>query len=393
MTGSGTTAAAVVGIGHTRYSRDSRTTEWELAIEAISAALQDAGIEPRDVDGLVRFTYDSVDEAAITRSYGMTLRWYSQTAYGGLGAPAVVGQAAAAVASGQARIVVGWRSLNGYSGTRYGRAERTLAPRPGPLVAQGDRAPSGAFVAPYGLLAPTQVMAMWATRYQYLYGLSDEDLTRSLGRVAVDQRAYAVNNPDAVMGAKPLTYEDYLEGRMIADPLRLFDFALETDGAVAIVVASPDVALTHDRTPVWIRGAIHGLPPFAETVNLYGDLRNSPAYQALADELYSRAGCSPADISMAMLYDATTISVLLAYEAYGFAPEGESWKVIGDAGIGLDSPLPVNTMGGHLSEAYVHGMNHVIEAVRQCRGTAINQVRDVEAVLCASGPTAVILSP
>lgn len=362
-------------------------------MDAISAALADAGLEPREVDGLVRFTYDSVDEATVTRSYGLTPRWYSQTAYGGLGAPAVVGQAAAAVESRQARVVVGWRALNGRSGTRYGRAERTLSAPSGPMVARGDRAPSGAFVAPYGLLAPTQVMAMWATRYQHLYHLSDEDLSRSLGRVAVDQRTYASTNPDAIMGPKPLTYEDYLRGRMISDPLRLYDFALETDGAVAVVVARSDVAAAGVGTPVWIRGAMHGLPPFAETVNLYGDLRNSAAYRELAEELYSRAGCRPGDISIAMLYDATTISVLLAYEAYGFAPEGESWRTISEAGIGLDSPLPVNTMGGHLSEAYVHGMNHVVEAVRQCRGTSVNQVSDVRAALCASGPTAVVLSP
>ena len=159
------------------------------------------------------FTYDNVDEAAITRSFGMTPRWYSQTAYGGLGAPAVVGQAAAAVASAQARIVVGWRSLNGFSGTRYGRAERTLSSEPGPLVAHGDRAPSGAFAAPYGLLAPTQVMAMWATRYQHLYGLKATELVEALGRVAVDQRAYASANPDAIMGAKALSFDDYLAGR------------------------------------------------------------------------------------------------------------------------------------------------------------------------------------
>ena len=133
---------------------------------------------------------------------------------------------------------------------------------------------------------------------------------------------------------------------MISDPLRVFDLALESDGAAAIVVASRDVARRLDVPPVWVRGAMHGLPPFAETVSMYGDLRNSRAYQALAGELYARSGVSASDISMAMLYDATTISVLLAYEAYGFAKEGESWRIIGEAGIGLDSPLPVNTMGG-----------------------------------------------
>jgi acetyl-CoA acetyltransferase len=383
--------AAVVGIGQTEFSRGSGRSEWVLANEAIGRALDDAGLEARDVDGLVRYSYDTTDEAMVVRSFGLEIGYYGQIGYGGLGAPAVLAHAAAAIAGGLAKVVVCYRSLNGYSKTRYGRAERSFADHDR-VMASGDRAPSGAFAGPYGLLAPGQVMAMWARRYASDYGLSDDDLHVTLATIAVSQRAYATRNPDAIMRT-PLSFDEYAAGRMIADPLRIYDHALESDGAVAVVVASAEIARRTPATPVWIRGAVHGLVPYAESIAVYGELRQGPSYRALADRMYRHAGIAPAEISAAMLYDATSISVVLAYEAYQLADVGEGWRAIAAGGIGLDSPMPVNMNGGHLSEAYVHGMNHVTEAVRQCRGTAVNQVAQVRNVLCASGPSAVVLTP
>lgn len=383
--------AVIAGTGHTAYSRGSGRTEWDLAIEAVERAAEDAGIAPSDVDGLVRFTYDAVDEAMLTRSFGMRLTWQSQTPYGGLGSPAVIAHAAAAVESGQARIVVAYRALNGYSGTRYGRAERSLGRSGGPVVAVGDRAPSGAFAAPYGLLAPGQVMAMWVRRYEYVHDVPKGALKRALGRIAIDQRAYAVGNPGAVM-RDPLTVEQYEAARPIAEPLGLYDFALETDGAAAVVVTSPEVAGS-GRSTARVLGAVQGLLPFGESISIYRELRNTAAYRNVARELYRRAGVEPGDISAAMLYDATTVTVLLGYEAYGFAGEGEAWRVIAEHGLGPSSPLPVNTNGGHLSEAYVHGFNSLLEAVAQCRGRSCNQLDDVRAVLWSSGSSGVVLAP
>jgi acetyl-CoA acetyltransferase len=383
-------AAAIVGIGQTDYSRASGRSEWELANEAIAHALEDAGLGASDVDGLVHSTYDSVDEAMVLRSFPATLSFYSQVPYGGLGVPGMVAHALAAIASGQAKVVVAYRSLNGYSGTRYGRAERSLGSE-SEIVAKGDRAPSGAFAAPYGVLSPGHIMALWARRYQAVHQVSDDDLAETFSRIALQQRRYANANPCAVMRDRTLSPDEYFAGRMITEPLRIFDFALETDGAAAIVVTSRDVAQTLSPRPAYIAGAVQGLIRYAETLATYGELRNGPQYVAMAKQLYERAGLQPKDISTAMLYDATTMTVLLAYEAYGFAPVGHGADVLREQGIGLQSPLPVNTAGGHLSEAYVHFMNSIVEAVRQCRGTSANQVDDVRAVLCCSGPSAFIL--
>ena len=386
-------AAAVVGIGQTEYSRESGRSEWELAVEAVAAAVADAGLEPADVDGLVRYSYDSVDEAMLARSLGLRLSSYGQTGYGGLGAPGVVAQAAAVVAAGQARVVVCYRALNGRSRTRYGRAERSLGDGAGDLVATGDRAPSGAFAGPYGLLSPGQVMALWARRYQWECGLAEDDLVAALCRVAVEQRAYARRNPAAVLRDRDLDVDGYLAGRLVSTPLRLYDLALETDGAAAVVVAAADVAAAAPEPPAWVRGAVLAMFPYAESVSVYGELRNGPTYRAVADQLYERAGVGPGDLAAAMVYDATTVSVLLGLEAYGLAPVGAAWRTVAEQGLGPDAPVPVNTSGGHLSEAYVHGMNHVVEAVRQVRGTSTAQVASRGPVLVSSGPGAVVLAP
>lgn len=390
MSGDQRGPAAVIGIGHTKFTRGSGRGEWDLAVDAIAAALEDAQIEPGEVDGLIRSSYDSVDEAMVVRSFPMRLTHYGEVGYGGLGAPAVLAHAAAAIAAGYARIVVCYRSLNGYSRTRYGRAERSLA-QEADLVASGDRAPSGAFAGPYGFLAPGQAMAMWIRHYQSLYHVSDEELCAALGTIAVGQRAYANVNPQALMYQKSLDMGSYMASRMVYDPLRLNDFALESDGAVALVVASPDVVRRAPHPPAWIAGAVQGMFRYAESVSVYGPLRNSENYVEMARRLYSRADLEPRDISVAMLYDATTVTVLLALETYGFAEEGQAWRWLLDNGVGPTSRLPINTNGGHLSEAYVHFFNMLEEGVRQCRGTSTGQVADVRNVLCCSGPTAVLL--
>ena len=385
----------VVGVGESEYVRGTDRTEWELAVEAVALALADAGLSASDVDGLVRYSYDEVDEAMLVRSLGLRLGYYSQTGYGGLGAPAVLAHACAAVAGGLARVVVCYRALNGWSATRYGRAERTLGSSGGSadLVATGDRAPSGAFAGPYGLLSPGQVMALWAREYQWRAGLSAEQLAAALGRIAVDQRRYATGNPRAIMRDRPLDQDGYLAGRMVATPLRVYDLALESDGAAAVVVAAPSVAATLARPAVRVLAVIQGLFPYAESISVYGELRNGPQYSRIGRKLLQSAGLRPADITAAMIYDATTISVLLGLEAYGFHEPFTAWRQVAEHGIGADSPLPVNTSGGHLSEAYVHGMNLLVEAIRQCRGEAAVQLGRTGPVLVSSGPSGAVLAP
>ncbi len=331
----------------------------------------------------------------LARSLGLRIGYYSQTGYGGLGAPAVLAHACAAVASGLARVVVCYRALNGWSKTRYGRAERTLGAGLGSadLVAVGDRAPSGAFAGPYGLLSPGQVMALWAREYQWRAGLTDAQLALALGQVAISQRQFAAANPRAILRDRPLDMAGYLAGRMISTPLRLYDLALESDGAAAVVVAAPPVAAALSRPGVSVLGATASLFRYAESISVYGELRNGPQYRAIAARLLSDAGLQPGDIAVAMIYDATTISVLLGLEAYGFHEPFTAWRAVAEHGTGAASPLPVNTSGGHLSEAYVHGMNHLTEAVRQCRGESANQVSRSGPVLVSSGPSAALLAP
>jgi acetyl-CoA acetyltransferase len=384
---------AAVGIGQTQYSRHSGRSEWALAIEAIDAALADCGLGAADIDGLVRYSYDNVDEAMLCRSFGFQLRYYSQTGYGGLGAPSVLAHAYAAIASGQASAVVCYRALNGRSGTRYGRAERSLGADVEQLRARGDRAPSGAFAGPYGLLSPGQVMAMWARRYQWESGATESELIAALARLCVTQRAYAQRNPSAIMSGTPLDEAGYLAGRMIATPLRIYDLAVETDGAAAGVVTGAELAGRLAQPPVWISGSVQAMFAYAESISIYGELRNGPTYRAIGDRLLADCRLTPADFSAAMIYDATSISVLLGLEAFGFAAPGTAWRRLLEEGTDPGSSLPVNTSGGHLSEAYVHGINLVTEGIRQCRGHSTSQVARSGPVLVTSGPGAVVLEP
>jgi acetyl-CoA acetyltransferase len=385
-------AAAIVGIGHTDYTTDSGRTEWQLALEAVRAALDDAGLPATDVDGVIRYSADNVNEAMVGEALGFDLRYHSQVGFGGQSAAAVVGHAAAAIAAGLASVVVCYRALNGRSGTRYGRAERRIATAADDdnVIASGRMAPQGAFAGPYGLLAPGQVMAMWAARYAHEAGIDADQLAHALGAIAVTQRSYARCNPDAIMRDKPLDLDTYLGSRFISEPLRLYDFCLETDGAAAIVVAGPDVASGAPHPPAWVLAAQQALRE--ESMEVYTELGNGPDHRRRAAELFAAAQVDPADVRVAALYDASTIMVLLSLEGYGFVAPGEAWRHLREHGMGLDAPLAVNTAGGHLSEGYVHGFNHLLESVRQIRGTSTSQVADADVVLMgAAGASGVVL--
>jgi acetyl-CoA acetyltransferase len=386
--------AAIVGIGQTDFSRNSGRTEWQLALQAIKAALADAGLQPEDVDGLVRYSYDNVTPAMVVRAMGMRdVRWYGEVPFGGTAQCGVVAQAAAAIASGIANVVVVYRSLNERSGVRYGRAERHIESAGEIVYAAGDKTPSGQFSGAYGLHVPGQTMALWAARYAYEAGLDEAALSRTLGTIAVQQRAYANTNPAAMMRDKPLSMEDYLAGRMISSPLRLFDYCLESDGAAALVFARSEVAGELTATPVYVLAANQSLYPHSEPITAYADDLVRYGAPGNVAQLYADAGIAPADISFAEFYDATSYMVMAGLETYGFAEHGAGWRHVLDHGIGIDARLPVNTHGGHLSEGYIHGANHLTEAVRQLRGTAANQVPNAEfAMLGCGGASAAILS-
>ncbi|MFJ4469783.1 lipid-transfer protein [Streptomyces sp. NPDC089424] len=375
--------AAIAGIGATEFSKDSGRSELRLAVEAVRAALDDAGLTPADVDGMVTFTMDTNPEITVAQACGIgELSFFSRVHYGGGAACATVQQAALAVASGAADVVVCYRAFNERSGRRFGSGVRHREP-----TAEGVAL---GWVMPFGLLTPASWVAMAAQRYLHTYGLTAEE---AFGPVAVMARRHAAANPAAYFHGRPITLADHAASRWIAEPLRLLDCCQETDGGQALVVTSPERARDLRHTPAVIAAAAQGAGRAQEQMTSFhtGDLTGLPEAAVVARRLWRTAGCGPADIDVGILYDHFTPFVLMQLEEYGFCGRGEA------AGFVAEDRLPMNTHGGQLGEAYLHGMNGIAEAVRQLRGTSVNQVPGAERVLVTAGtgvPTSgLVLTP
>ncbi|MGW7301818.1 lipid-transfer protein [Streptomyces sp. NPDC054829] len=362
---------AIVGIGATEFSKDSGRSELRLAVEAVRAALDDAGLVPADVDGLVTFTMDTSPEITVAQAAGIgELSFFSRVHYGGGAACATVQQAALAVASGAAEVVVCYRAFNERSGRRFGSGVQHREP-------SAEGAALG-WVLPFGLLTPASWVAMTAQRYLHTYGLTPEE---AFGPVAVAARRYAATNPAAYFHGRPLTLADHAASRWIAEPLRLLDCCQETDGGQALVVTSLDRARDLPRPPAVIAAAAQGAGRGQEQMTGFhtGDLTGLPESAVVARQLWRRTGLTPADIDVGILYDHFTPFVLMQLEEYGFCGRGEA------AGFVAADELPLNTHGGQLGEAYLHGMNGIAEGVRQIRGTAVNQVPGAGRALVTAG--------
>jgi acetyl-CoA acetyltransferase len=362
--------AAIVGIGQTEYSKQSGRSELSLACEAIKNAMDDAGIEVAEIDGLVRYDMDSVDEVALTSHLGLkNLSWMSHTGYGGTGGNAVIVHAAAAIAAGVANTVVCYRALNERSGKRYGRGETWM---------QDGARGHLAFQMPWGMLTPVHQFGQFARRHMVQYGTT----SRQFGAVAVAMRRHATMNPHAMMRT-PISIEDHQGSRMIADPLRLYDCCIESDGACAVIVTAADRARRARHAPAWIRGAAQGSGTRAAGIVFRDDLANAESVNT-AKDVYNSAGLGPQDVDVLMVYDHFTPFVIFSLEAYGFCKPGEGGPFVEGGRIEYDGQLPVNTHGGNLSEAYIHGLPHIIEGVRQLRGTSTAQVARADVVLSCS---------
>lgn len=368
--------ACIVGIGHTEYSKDSGRSELQLACEAIGAAIADAGLTSADIDGVAKYTMDNNDPIAIARCLGLPqLRYFGEVAYGGGGGPVgTVMLAAMAVATGQAKAVVAFRAMN----ERSGRG----TPRFGQAAAAPGAAGPASYLAPFGLFSPAQMIALAARRHMHLYGTE----SRHFGEIAVTCRHHANFNPQAMMYGRPLTLEDHQNSRMIADPLHLYDCCLETDGGAAVIVTTPDRARQLKHKPVFI--AAGGLG--AGAWNHRSIVKDMDAVESestvIAKHLFRDAGITHDDIDVLFIYDHFTPLVLMALEDYGFCKRGEAKDFI--AGGRLRWPhgdLPLNTSGGNLSEGYMHGMQNIIEAVRQLRGVARCQVKDADFAFVSAG--------
>src|SRR5512134_855675 len=368
--------AAIVGIGQTEFSKNSGRSDLQLACEAVRAAIADAGLKPSQIDGMTTFTMDLTDDIEVARSVGIGgLTFQSQIPHGGGAALGVLQQAAMAVATGAAKYVVCYRDLNGRSGQRYSSGVS------GNLITSDSI--HWSWYIPSGLMTPTSWVAMVTRRYMHETGTTSRDL----GEVAVSTRKHAVVNPDAIFYQRPLTIEEHQASRMIVDPLRLYDCCLETDGACACIVTTPERARDLAQTPALINAVAQGAGPDQESMTSFyrPDITELPELGIVARQLYEVSGLTPADIDAAILYDAFTAIVLFQLEAYGFCKRGEAKDFVKHGNIEVGGRLPVNTHGGQLSEAYIHGMNGVNEGVRLIRGTSKNQPAKADHVLVTAG--------
>src|ERR1700690_4619687 len=290
----GTTA--ISGIGATEFSKDSGRSELRLATEAVAAALDDCGLTPSDVDGMVTFTADTNPEIEVARTLGIgDLTFFSRIHYGGGAACAVVHQAAMAVASGVADVVVCYRAFNERSGHRFGTGVQGRAP-----VANAENA-HFSWYAPQGLLTPASWVAMFAQRYLHATGATTEDF----GRVAVADRAFAATNPAAWFYGKPITLQDHQASRWIVEPLRLLDCCQETDGGQALVVTTLERARDCSQMPVVIKAAAQGAGDQQDMMTSYyrDDMSGLPEMSVVARQLWAQAGIGPSDVQTAILYD------------------------------------------------------------------------------------------
>lgn len=365
-----------MGVGESVYHRAGRSPHdaFQLASIAIRNAIADAGLEPRDIDGLVSFMHAGADGARLASTLGFgNLRFCAQAWSGGgnLGAQTLLA-ADAAVCAGHARHVVAFRALDQGRGGRFGQA-RTTAPA----------ADEHAYFSPFGAAAPVVRNALMAQKFLDKYRVSPD----ALCEISLACYAHAQHNPRAVMHGRPLTREAYYESRWIAEPFRLYDCCQENDGAAAVVVTSAERARDLRQPPAYILGGAIGIEPHGGLWAFNDDAFPNGRFHTVGEQLWATTGVRPADIPVAQFYENFTGTTLMAIADIGFCEPGE----VGDfvAGGALQWPhgrLPLNTSGGNLAEAYIHGFQLMNEGVRQIRGTSTCQVAGAELSLVAAGP-------
>lgn len=394
--------AAVVGIGRTPYYRRGQSapeTELSMACTAILDALADAGLSVRDLDGFAIYS-NSCDPATVAAALGVPeVRYAATTTSGGGGCAGALGLAASAIDGGLATCCVTLMTLQqltrrlGGSAVGGVLAYAMMDDSGGSPYGGSGVPPSAAFTANNGLLSPGHSFAMLAARHMYLYGTRRE----AFAEVCISQRNNAMTRPMSIR-REPMTLDDYFDARMISDPLCLFDYTMESDGAVAVITVAADRAKDLRQPPAYIMAASHGGsgrwgPGIFRYFQAPDDEFASSGHRPVAKRMYEMAGVGPEDVDVALLYDHFSPLVLMQLEDYGFCPIGEGGPFVEDGNIRYGTGvIPVNTHGGNLSDAYIIGMTHVVEAVEQLRGTAINQVEGAEIALTTGGPASLPVS-
>ena len=368
---------AIAGIGETTYYKHGQSpdAEFKLALQAVLAACEDAGVDPREVDGFASYGNDRSEAVRLAAALGIKELRFSNMNWGGGGGgvAAAVANAGAAVQSGMAHCVIAFRSLAQGQFARYGRGAAVSA-------AAGD----DAFLFPYGLMSPAQRFAMKITRFMHDHGIRHE----ALRAIAMASYHHAQTNPRAVMYGRPLSEEKYDASRWIVEPFhRLFDCCQENDGAGAVLVVPADRAKDMRHRPTYLLGAAQGGHHRSAA-----PVHNAPHYASahfptVAKNLWEMAKLGPKDVDVVQAYENFTGGVLLSLVEHGFVQPGEANDVLKlENLLAPGGRMPMNTSGGNLAECYMHGLEMVNEAVRQLRGTACNQVPDAKVVAVLGGP-------
>jgi acetyl-CoA acetyltransferase len=375
--------SCIAGVGTTAYGKRGEFYERnpiDQIREALDAALAESGLERREIDGFSTYSVERVDPSSLAPALGIPNVNYSSMVHGGGGGGtcAAVANAAAAVVAGLARVVMVYKVITQPPHARFGASYGS---------AQVAADPASDFHRPFGLISPVQFFALLFRRHMHRYGTT----SRALAEVAVAIRSHAQRNPRA-MKREPLTIGQHEASRMIADPFRLFDCCQENDGGGVILVTSAARARDLRQRPVYVMAAAQGGDSLwgqgLTSQNQPEELYVSAGHAHLAKRLWAQAGVGPEDVDVALLYDHFSGMVVLQLEDYGFCRRGEGGDFVADGGIRWpDGRLPVNTHGGNLSEVYLLGLTHVVEAVRQLRGTSTCQVADAEIALVTAGPS------
>lgn len=345
---------AIVGVGETTYTRGSGITTRALGSWAVRNAIADAGLRPSDIDGMLSYqSGDSTFGPFIAGDLGIRLNFYMDVFGGGSSTEALCGMAIGLIEAGMCKTVVIFRAMNGFSQVRIGgTGARAAAPVLGDML--HNRA--------YGWQSAGQMFSLTFMRHMHDYGTTPAQVAA----VKAIHSEHAGNNPKAYYKDR-VTVEDVLNSRIICKPLHLLDCCVETDNGTAIVITSADRAKDCRHTPALIRGVVGRCnKPRMDMHYQHGPISTVAGHYG-KDILWPNAGVGPEDVDITGSYDAFTFTTMLQLEDYGFCKKGEGGHYVSDGTMRLGGRRPNNTSGGHLCEGYTHGVNMVVENVRQLR--------------------------